>query len=83
MAREKKTLRLLKPLDPPMVPFIAGGMAVWAVLGLVLLGFRSTLERGGNENWIGICLAAFLIAIPGLGLMIVHDRNRARRRSSR
>ena len=65
-----------------MVPFALGGMGVWAVLGLILLAIRPTLAAHGNENWITICLAGFLVGLPGLALMLVHDRNRRRRRAS-
>jgi hypothetical protein len=74
-------LRQIKPLDPPMVPFVVIGMIVWAILALVLLPFRSTLEAHGHGDWIGICVAGVIVAVPGLGLMIIHDRNRKRRRA--
>jgi hypothetical protein len=73
----------LEPPDLPMVPFAAGGMAVWAVVGLILLPFRSTLDANGHGSWIAICVAGFLVGLPGLALMLVHDRNRRRRRASR
>jgi hypothetical protein len=75
-------LRQLPSLDPPMVPFVLGGMGVWLLLGLVGLALRSTLAEQGREHWITICFAGFLVAIPGLALMIVHDRNRRRRRAA-
>jgi hypothetical protein len=73
-------LRQIKPLDPPMVPFVVVGMAIWAVLALVLLPFRTTLDAHGHGDWIRICVAALIVALPGLGLMLIHDRNRRRRR---
>jgi hypothetical protein len=75
-------LRQLAPLDPPMVPFVLVGMGVWLLLGLIGLALRSTLAEQGREHWITICFAGFLVAIPGLALMIVHDSNRRRRRTS-
>jgi hypothetical protein len=66
----------LKPLDPPMVPFVLGGMAIWAAAGLVL--FIANVK----PVWQEICLAGILVALPGLALMIVHDRHRARRRAA-
>lgn len=65
-----------------MVPFVLGGMAIWLVLGLVFLSIRSTMAEHGNEGWIAICFAGVLVALPGLGLMLVHDRNRRRRRAA-
>jgi hypothetical protein len=74
-------LRRLTPLDPPMVPFAVAGTAIWLVLGLVLLAIRPTLQAGGNEEWIGICFAGALLGLPGIATMVVHDRNRRRRRA--
>jgi hypothetical protein len=75
--------RQLAPLDLPMVPVVVTGLIVWLIVGLVLLAFRSTLIAHGQEEWLRICLAGFLVGLPGLALMIVHDRNRRRRRSAR
>ncbi|WP_203939243.1 DUF2530 domain-containing protein [Spirilliplanes yamanashiensis] len=63
-----------------MVPFALGGMLGFAIAGLVLLLNRDTLAANGHENWLWICLAGFLLGFPGLATMIVHDRNRRRRR---
>ena len=63
-----------------MVPVVLTGMAVWLVLALLCLIFKDTLDAQGRGQWLSICVAGFVVAIPGLGLMIVHDRNRARRR---
>ena len=65
-----------------MVPFALIGMAVWLVLALVCLIFRSTLQAHGHGNWLGICVAGFLVGIPGLLLMIGHDARRRRRRAA-
>ncbi|HEX6872395.1 MAG TPA: DUF2530 domain-containing protein [Micromonosporaceae bacterium] len=62
-----------------MVPFALGGMAAWAIVGLILLGFRSDLVAQGREDWLWICLAGFLLGIPGLLTMLRHDANRRRR----
>jgi uncharacterized membrane protein len=73
----------LKPLDPPTVPFAIGGMVIWAVIGLVLLlGFRDTLSAHGHTDWLWICLAGFVAGIPGLLIMITHDRHRRERRAA-
>lgn len=68
-----------EPLDPPMVPFAVGGLAAWAVAGLVLLLFRDWLSAHGHTDWLWICLAGFLVGLPGLAVMIRHDANRRRR----
>jgi uncharacterized protein DUF2530 len=66
-----------------MVPFVLTGMAVWLVLAILCLIFKDTLDAQGRGQWLSICVAGFVVAIPGLGLMIIHDRNRARRRRGR
>lgn len=71
-----------KPLDPPMVPFAIGGMVVWAIGGIVLLLARGWLSAHGRTDWLWICLAGFLLGIPGLLVMLRHDANRRRRRAS-
>jgi uncharacterized protein with PQ loop repeat len=73
----------IAPLDLPMVPFVLTGMAVWLVLAILCLIFKDTLDAQGRGQWLSICVAGFVVAIPGLGLMIIHDRNRARRRRGR
>jgi hypothetical protein len=65
-----------KPLDPPMVPFAVAGLALWAVAAVVLLPFRDQ-----HGSWFEICVAGFLWGLPGLATMLVHDRNRRRRRA--
>ena len=66
-----------------MVPFAVGGIVVWVLVGLVLLVNRDALVEQGREQWLTICLAGALLGLPGLATMIVHDRNRARRRAAR
>jgi hypothetical protein len=75
--------RQLEPLDPPTVPFAIGGIALWAIIGLVLLLFRDTLSAHGHTDWLWICLAGFLLGFPGWFVMIRHDRHRAARRAQR
>jgi hypothetical protein len=72
----------LRPLDPPTVPFAIGGMALWAVIGLTLLGFRGWLADQGHTIWLWICLAGFLFGLPGLAQMVRHDRHRRARRAA-
>jgi hypothetical protein len=64
-----------EPLDPPMVPFALGGMAAFAIAGVIVL------IAGGPDEWRWICLAGFLWGIPGLLTMLRHDANRRRRRA--
>lgn len=73
---------LLKPLDPPTVPFAVGGIILWAVIGLVLLLFRSWLADHGRTDWLWICLAGFLLGFPGLATMLRHDRHRRARQGA-
>ena len=75
-------LRQMPPLDLPMVPFVLAGLAVWALLGLTLLVFRTELIEAGRGIWLWICLDGFLAGLPGLALMVVHDANRRRRRAA-
>lgn len=66
-----------------MVPFAVAGMAVWAVAGLVLLlFFRDWLDTQDRTHWLGICLAGFLLGLPGLAVMVRHDAGRRHRRAS-
>ena len=74
---DDRPLPQVKPLDPPMVPFAVIGIAVWAVLGLVVLIFFPD----GHENVLWTCLAGFLLGFPGLAVMLRHDANRRRRRA--
>jgi hypothetical protein len=69
------------PLDPPMTLFAVGGIVIWAVLGLVLLAFRGWLSDHGHTNWLWTCVAGVLLGLPGLYLMIRHDRHRRQRRA--
>jgi hypothetical protein len=72
---------VVQPPDPPMVPFAVGGMVLWAIVALVMLPFRDELREAGHGSWFTICVAGFLWGFPGLATMIVHDRNRRRRRA--
>lgn len=70
------------PLDPPMVPFVVVGLAVWAVVGVAMLSCHRTLVSAGHGSWLWICLAGFLVGIPGLLAMLRHDAHRAARRAA-
>jgi uncharacterized membrane protein len=65
----------IEPLDPPMVPFAVGGMIGFAVAAVVV-GLAH-----GPDRWLQTCVAGFLLGIPGLITMIVHDRHRRQRRA--
>ena len=71
-----------KPLDPPMVPFALAGIGLWIIAVLVMLPFRDELADAGHGNWFGIAVAGVLWGIPGGLTMVVHDRNRKRRRAA-
>ncbi|MBN1174238.1 MAG: DUF2530 domain-containing protein [Micromonosporaceae bacterium] len=63
-----------------MVPFALAGLAIWAVAGLIALAVRPWLDEHDHESWLWICLAGFLLGLPGLATMVRHD---ARRRPHR
>jgi hypothetical protein len=56
-----------------MVPVALAGLGAWAAVGLFLL------VTGGPVEWLRICLSGFLIGLPGLAIMVVHDRRRPHR----
>ncbi|WP_433224315.1 DUF2530 domain-containing protein [Dactylosporangium sp. CS-047395] len=64
-----------------MVPFAVVGIALWIIALLVMLPFRDDLAAHGHGNWFGIAVAGAIWGIPGLTAMVVHDRNRRRRRA--
>jgi Protein of unknown function (DUF2530) len=80
--QDRGALKQVEPPDPPMVPFAVAGIAVWAVLGLVLLAFHGWLVRHGHTNWLWTCVAGFVLGFAGLAGMIRHDRLRRARRSA-
>lgn len=65
----------VEPLDPPMIPFAVGGMAAFAIAAVIVW------LAHGPHRWLEICIAGFLVGIPGLITMIVHDRRRRGRRA--
>ena len=58
-----------------MVPFAIAGLAAFAIAGVTIW------LANGPYAWLQTCIAGFLVGIPGLITMIVHDRNRKRRRA--
>jgi hypothetical protein len=58
-----------------MVPFAVGGLAGFVVAALIVW------LADGPDRWLQTCVAGFLVGIPGLITMIIHDRNRRRRRA--
>jgi uncharacterized membrane protein len=65
-----------------MTPLAVAGTVAWLVVGLILLPLRPTLAKGGNEEWITICFVGALLGLVGIGLMALHDRNRAAQREA-
>ena len=62
-----------------MMPFAAGGTALWALAGLILLiFFRDRLAESGQTMWLWICLAGFVGGL--IGMLVMHLRARRRRR---
>ncbi|GGJ96188.1 hypothetical protein GCM10010123_27690 [Pilimelia anulata] len=82
MAAHDDEPRRLRALDPPMVPVVVAGLAAFAVAGLTLLAARGWLEARGHTDWLWICLAGFLLGLPGLATMLRHDAHRRRRRAA-
>ena len=58
-----------------MVPFALAGMAGFAVAGVIVW------LADGPDRWLATCVAGFVVGIPGLITMVVHDRRRRRRRA--
>jgi Protein of unknown function (DUF2530) len=58
-----------------MVPFAAAGLAAFALAAVIVW------LANGPDSWLNTCVAGFLVGIPGLITMLIHDRNRKRRRS--
>lgn len=53
-------------LDVDGVSAIAIGTAAWGVLLIACLLLREQLASQGRGWWWGVCLAGFLLGIPGL-----------------
>ena len=58
-----------------MVPFALAGVAAFAVALLV------TVLAGAPRDWIEVSLASLIWGVPGTLTMVLHDRNRKRRRA--
>jgi hypothetical protein len=56
----------IKPLDVDGVAAIGIGTALWLVALIASLLLRDRLAASGDSWWIGVCLAGFLLGIPGL-----------------
>ena len=56
----------IAPLDVDGVAAIGIGTLAWLVALLVSLVLRGWLEESGDSWWIGVCLAGFLLGLPGL-----------------
>ena len=64
-----------EPLDPPMVPFALAGIGAFAIASIICW------LADAPDGWLATSVAGLLLGIPGLTTMIVHDRNRKRRRA--
>jgi hypothetical protein len=56
----------IAPLDVDGVAAIGIGTLAWLVALLLSLVLRGRLEESGDSWWIGVCLAGFLLGLPGL-----------------
>ena len=56
----------LKPLDVDGVGAILVGTIAWGVALLACLLLRDQLASDGRGWWSGVCLAGFLLGLPGL-----------------
>jgi hypothetical protein len=56
----------IAPLDVDGVAAIGIGTLAWLVALLVSLVVQGRLEESGDSWWIGVCLAGFLLGLPGL-----------------
>jgi hypothetical protein len=72
----------VEPLDVPMVPFVAAGLAVWVIVGLGMVIMRGPLTRAGHGSWLWICLAGVLTGTLGLVAMVRHDAGRSGTRTA-
>jgi Protein of unknown function (DUF2530) len=75
---QAKQPREVKPLEVPVAPFALVGIAVWAVLGLVLLALHGWVSAHGHTRWLWTCLAGVLWGLLGLAVVARHDRRRRR-----
>jgi hypothetical protein len=56
----------IQPLDVDGVAAIGIGTVLWLVALVVSLLLRDRLTASGDSWWIGVCVAGFLLGIPGL-----------------
>lgn len=56
----------LEPLDVDGVGAILVGTIAWGVALLACLLLRDQLASDGRGWWSGVCLAGFLLGLPGL-----------------
>ncbi len=66
LARGELVHAEVKPLDLSGIPTVIVGIVLWAIAFVVLLFFRSTLERDGLEWWIWAAAAGFGLGWIGL-----------------
>jgi Protein of unknown function (DUF2530) len=66
------------PLDVDGVRSVGVGTALWVVVGLVSLLFRTQLEESGNEWWLWTCATGIGLGVLGVAYCL-HYRRRLRR----
>lgn len=63
-----------------MTPLAIGGTVLWLVAAGVLTLFSDDLAASGRSWWIDCALWGAALGVPGTIVMVLHDRNRKRRR---
>jgi len=70
----------VEPLDLDGVRTMQVGTALWGIALVVMILYRSDLERAGNEWWIGTCAAGLALGV--IGWEHTTRRRRHRQRSA-
>lgn len=68
----------MPPVDVTGVRTVAVGTAVWVVMLVGALLFRSRLEAAGNGWWLWTCVAGVVLGVLG-GIYCLDRRRRLRR----
>ena len=59
----------IRPVDVDGVTAIGIGTALWLAALVVSLLLHDRLADSGHSWWIGVCLAGFLLGLPGLAFL--------------